>query len=137
MHAGKAGERLLASSDFAMLADWAFGGSVGVTPDLVAAYREDWSRPGAFHAMAEWYRANYPPDLLNPDLEFDLPPIEIPTRYLHAEHDLAVVPEMATGSGKWVDAEFDERIVPGTTHWMLHERPDEVAGLIDDWMRRP
>ena len=118
------------------LAVWAFGGSPGVTARQRDAYRDEWAEPGAFHAMAQWYRANYSPDLFNPDVPLQLPPVRVPVRYLHGERDFAFVPEMATGSGEFVDAEFDEHIVPGTTHWMIHEKPEEVAALIRDWMAR-
>ncbi len=132
MHS-EAGERLLAADDFALLAGWAFGGSEGVDAATVTAYREEWSQPGAFHAMAEWYRANYRPDLLNPDLPLDLPSVRVPTRYLHAERDLAFAPGMEFGSGDFVDADYDEQIVLGTTHWMIHEKPAEVARLVTEW----
>ncbi len=135
MHAGEAGERLLSAADFDLLAGWAFAGS-GVTPEAVEAYKAEWRQPGAFHAMAEWYRANYTPDMFNPDLDIRLPPVRVPVRYVHAERDLAFVPEMASGSGDFVDAEYDEVLVEGATHWVIHERPAEVAELIRDWMGR-
>ena len=130
----EAGERLLASGDFELLAAWAFAGTEAIDANLRRAYRDEWSRPGAFHAMAEWYRANYTPDLFNPEVPLRLPPVRVPVRYLHAAADLAFVEEVATGSGEWVDAPYDEQVVAGTTHWMVHERPDEIARLIRDWM---
>ncbi|MDX1450701.1 MAG: alpha/beta hydrolase, partial [Acidimicrobiia bacterium] len=132
MHAGASGERLLAADDFRLLAAWAFASRIPA--ELVDAYREEWARPGAFRAMAEWYRANYPPDLFNPDVEFDLPPVRVPVRYLHPERDPAFVSGVSTGSGKFVDAEFDEGVVAGTSHWLVHEEPEVVAGLIDGWL---
>ncbi|MFQ5948885.1 MAG: alpha/beta fold hydrolase [Acidimicrobiia bacterium] len=135
MHSGEPGERLLGSDEFRLLAAWAFAGS-GVSEDLIEHYRREWARPGAFHAMAEWYRANYRPDFLNPDVALDLPPVRVPVRYLHAERDAAFVPEAATGSGKFVEAAYDERVVPGTTHWLPHEEPELVADLITDWMEQ-
>lgn len=136
MNIGEAGERLLAARDFRFLSDWAFGGT-GVDEDLVAAYRAEWARPGAFHAMAEWYRANYTPDLLNPDVDLVLPPVRVPVRSVHAGRDWAFVPGMASGSGDFVAAEYDEHVVEDATHWIVHERPDLVADLIRDWMLRP
>ena len=128
------GQRLLAADDYVRLAAWAFGRSA-VTEAQRDAYRAEWAEPGAFAAMAEWYKANYNPALFNPDVPLELPPVRAPTRYLHGERDFAFVPEMATGSGEFVDADYDEQIVPGTTHWMIHERPDEVARLITEWLR--
>ncbi len=130
------GERLLAADGYRRLAAWAFGASPAVTEEQRNAYRAEWAEPGAFHAMAEWYRANYNPELFNPDVPLRLPPVQVPVRYLHGERDLAFVPEMATGSGEFVAADYDEQIVPGTTHWIIHERPDEVARLVREWMSR-
>ncbi len=136
MNVGDAGERLLASRGFQDLSDWAFGSSPGVDEDLRAAYRKEWSRPGVFHAMAEWYRANYPPDLVNPDVSFRLPSVKVPVRYIHGEKDAAFIPAMATGSGSWVDAEYDEQMITGGSHWVVHEQPRLVADLIREWMGR-
>lgn len=135
MNIGESGERLLASQDFGMLQRFAFGRNEAIGPEERAAYKAEWSQPGAFTAMAEWYRAHYTPDLLNPDIEFDLPPVRVPTRYVHGARDFAFVEEMATGSGDYVEADYDEHLLD-TSHWMLYEAPDEVAGLILDWLDR-
>jgi pimeloyl-ACP methyl ester carboxylesterase len=129
---GRAGEALMARNDFKTLANWAFSEAVG--PEEREAYRSEWRQ--AFHSMAEWYRANYRPELFDPAVPLELPPVRVPVRYLHAEHDVAFVPEMATGSGEFVDAEYDEQIVEGTSHWMVHERPGEIARLVRGWMSR-
>jgi len=97
LHAGERGEALLAADGYRRLAAWAFAGSA-VPADLVAAYRESWSRPGRFHAMAGWYRANYRPDLFNPEVPLELPPVQIPVLYLHGEADAAFVSGAASGS---------------------------------------
>jgi pimeloyl-ACP methyl ester carboxylesterase len=133
MHSGPAGERLLGRDEYRTLSDWAFGRS-GVTEADRTTYRRQWSRPGAFTAMAEWYRANYTPDLLNPDVPLDLPPVTVPVRYLAAENYPAFAAGMDSGSGDFVDAAYDEMTVPGTTHWLCHDAPEVVAGLIDEWM---
>ncbi len=136
MNVGEAGERLLAAEDFALLAAWAFAGSDAIGDDVVDAYREEWRQPGAFHAMSEWYRANYPPDLLNPEFDLRLPRVRVPVRYVHGERDGAFVPEMASGSGDFVASEYDEVLLEGASHWVIHERPAEVAALIRDWLGR-
>jgi pimeloyl-ACP methyl ester carboxylesterase len=136
MQAGEAGMRLLASDDFSMLARFAFGGSSGFTPEDIAAYRADWRRPGRFDAMANWYRAHFRPDLFNPDVPLELPRVQIPVRYVHGELDRAFAAGMETGSGAFVDADFEEIVIEGASHWMPQEKPEEVAALIDDWMSR-
>jgi pimeloyl-ACP methyl ester carboxylesterase len=128
-----AGERLLGRDGFSHLARWAFGGSA-VTEDERAVYRRQWSQPGAFTAMAEWYRANYTPDLLNPEVPLQLAPVTVPVRYLAPETDPAFAAGMETGSGDFVEAAYDEMVVAGSSHWMCHDAPETVAALITEWM---
>ena len=133
LNIGEKGERLLGRGDYEYLAQWAFAGSA-VSEEKRLAYVAEWKQPGAFTAMAEWYRANYTPDLLNPEVPLDLPPVTVPVRYLGPERDAAFADGMHTGSGDFVEAPFDERTVAGTTHWMCHDQPEAVAALIDEWM---
>ena len=134
MHAGPEGEALLASDGFRNLAHWAFRGS-RVPAGLIDDYRAGWAEPGRFHAMAEWYRANFRPSLFDPDAPTpELPAVTVPTRYLHAESDQAFVPGAARGSGEFVSAEYAEDVVPGAGHWLAHDEPDLVATAIEDWL---
>ena len=133
LHAGERGEALLGAGEYRVLADWAFAGSQ-VPLGLVDEYRAAWAEPGAFRAMAEWYRANYGPDLFNPDVPLELPRMAIPVSYLHGDGDVAFVSGAITGSGEFVDAPFRERIVAGAGHWITHDMPELVAAEIRDWM---
>jgi pimeloyl-ACP methyl ester carboxylesterase len=133
LHAGPPGEALLAADGFERLAAWVFGGSK-VPGDLIGDYRRSWARPGRFTAMAEWYRANYRPELFNPDVPVALPPVRIPVRYLHGEADAAFVPGAATGSGEFVEASYQESVVEGVGHWLTFDVPDVVAAAIREWM---
>jgi pimeloyl-ACP methyl ester carboxylesterase len=135
MNIGEPGERLLTSENFGLLERFAFGTIEAISAEDRAAYRADWARPGAFTAMAEWYRAHYTPDLLNPDVHFELPPVRVPTMYVHGANDFAFIEELAEGNGDYVDAEYEEHVL-ATNHWMLYERPAEVAELILDWLGR-
>lgn len=128
------GRSLLAADGFERLAAWAFGGTDSVSWTERRAYIEEWSAPGAFEAMAQWYRANYRPELFDPGVPLELAPVTVPVRYIHPERDPAFVSELASGSGDWVDAEYDELVLAGTSHWLVHERPGEVARLVREWM---
>ncbi|HSR44035.1 MAG TPA: alpha/beta fold hydrolase [Acidimicrobiia bacterium] len=136
MQSGGAGMRLLSSDDFSLLARFAFGTSAGFTDEDREAYRAEWRTPGRFEAMANWYRANFRPDLFNPEVPLELPQVQVPVRYIHGEFDWAFAPGMETGSGAFVDADFDEKLIGKASHWMPQERPEEVAELIGDWMSR-
>lgn len=134
MHAGSEGEALLASDGFRTLADLAFAGS-RVHAETVEHYRQVWSEPGRFHAMAEWYRANFRPSLFNPDAPTPaLPPVQVPTRYLHGELDPAFVAGAGHGSGDYVSAAFEEQVIPGAGHWLPHDEPELVAAAIESWL---
>ncbi len=86
--------------------------------------------------MAEWYRANYRPDLFNPDVPLELPAVRVPVRYVHGGRDWAFVPELASGHGAHVAADYDEVLLEECSHWMIHEQPARVAELIADWVVR-
>ncbi len=133
MNVGEAGERLLAADDFGVLERLAFGDLVDISAEDREAYKAEWSRTGAFTAMAEWYRAHFTPDLLNPDVVLDLPPATVPIRYLHGAHDFAFIPYGKDSNSEFVDADYDEFILE-TSHWMLFEAPEEVAELTLDWL---
>ncbi len=136
MNVGEAGERLLAADGFRFLERFAFASNPSVSEEVRAAYRAEWSEPGRFHAMAEWYRANYRPDLFNPDIPLELPPVQVPVRYVHGGRDWAFVPELASGHGAFVAADYDEVLLEECSHWMIHEQPARVAELIAEWVEQ-
>ncbi len=133
LHMGRRGEALLAADGYRRLAEWAFAGS-RVPDEVIEGHIVRWSEPGRFHAMAEWYRASFPPELFNPDAQFELPPCPIPVRYIHGARDLAFVAEAATGSAGHVAAESDEVVIEEATHWLAWDVPDRVTALIREWM---
>ncbi len=133
LNLGEAGESVLAANGFETLADWVFGDVLD--EEERHAYIEDWSEPGRFTAMAEWYRATYRPALFDPSVEITLPPVRAPVRYIHGLDDWAFLPEMATGSGRYIEAEYDE-VALEAGHWMIRTHAAEVARLIVDWLDR-
>ena len=130
---GSSGEALLAADEFRMLERFAFGANPAISAEERDAYREEWSQPGTFTAMAEWYRAHYSPDLLNPDIPLELPKTEVPIRYIHGTNDFAFVDELAETNEPFVAGPYDHVLID-SSHWMLHERPEEIAELISSWL---
>ncbi len=133
LNSGASGEALLAHGDFVPLSEWVFGDAIDEVEKR--EYRKEWSEPGRFTAMAEWYRASFRPELFNPDVNLQLPSAQVPVRYIHGTNDWAFVTEMAEGSGKFVDAEFDE-VALSAGHWIPIEHPELVADQIQDWVDR-
>ncbi|MDH3308625.1 MAG: alpha/beta fold hydrolase, partial [Acidimicrobiia bacterium] len=134
LNLGEEGEAVLAAGEYRELADWVYGSvlSDGEKDSL----RANWSEPGRFHAMAEWYRANYRPSLLDASVPVNLPDVTVPTRYLHGLDDFAFVPALARGNGAFVSAEYDEILIGDGGHWLQLTHPDLVADAVRDWMTR-
>ena len=136
LNTGASGEALLGAGGYVPFARWLFAGS-RIAPEIVDEHIAAWSEPGRFTAMAEWYRAGFRPDLFNPDVALELPPVTVPVRYAQGEHDLAFTAEAGSGSGAYVEAEYEESVVPGATHWLPYDAPKAVADIIVGWIRRP
>ncbi len=135
MNIGEAGERLLMAEDFGLLERFVFSDVAEISIDDREAYKAQWRQPGAFTAMAEWYRAHFTPDLLNPDIDIQLPTATVPIRYLHGAKDFAFVPYREMANAEFVAADYDEFVLD-TSHWMLYEAPERVAELVLDWLER-
>jgi pimeloyl-ACP methyl ester carboxylesterase len=92
-------------------------------------YRQAWSRPGAFNAMLNWYRAalRYPPDLLG-DLR-----VTVPVLMIWGAQDDFLGREMAQPSIELCD---NGRLVfiEEATHWLQHEEPGRVNELLRSFL---
>ena len=93
-------------------------------------YRKAWSQPGAFTAMLNWYRAMFRYGSSRPKHER----ITTPTLMLWGRRDKFIGPEGAELSLALCDrgelVMFDEN-----THWLQHERPEEIARRIVEFAR--
>ena len=146
-------EALLAEDDFRRL--WQFFTAMGaeaapgtpgapdgagwLTPAVKEQYRATW-RAG-LTGGCNYYRASP----LRPPREGDpaaaaitLPDamlhIAVPTLLVWAEDDTALPPALAEGLEPWVPRLTVHRI-PRATHWVVHEQPQRVIGLIADFLR--
>jgi pimeloyl-ACP methyl ester carboxylesterase len=62
-------------------------------------------------------------------------PIITPTLQLHGSVDTAVLPRTAQGSGRYVIAGYEWRLLPGIGHFPHAETPDLIAGEILRWAK--
>jgi pimeloyl-ACP methyl ester carboxylesterase len=62
-------------------------------------------------------------------------PITAPTLQLHGSVDPAVLPRTAQGSGRYVAARYEWRLIDGAGHFPHVEKPDEVTGAILEWLK--
>ena len=122
-------ERWLSDDDYANFRAWSRH------PDADAVISE-LSRPGALTASLNWYRANLPPSVLvEPALE--VPPVSRPTLGLWSKDDMALIEENVTGSAAHVTGEWRYERIDGAGHWIPLEAPDELTGLLLDFLPPP
>jgi pimeloyl-ACP methyl ester carboxylesterase len=62
-------------------------------------------------------------------------PIVTPTLHLHGAQDTAVLPRTAQGSGRYVVAPYEWRLVDDVGHFLHQEAPDLVTGEILRWLK--
>ncbi len=115
-------ERLLSAGSFAMLEramrTTARPGTFS-TEDF-AAYREAWSQPLALTSMINWYRA-----AVRHSSESRSERIDVPVRVLWGRDDQFLNSELAELS-RANCSQTSVRYFDDTTHWIQHERADEV-----------
>jgi epoxide hydrolase 4 len=96
-----------------------------------AAYVEAWSQEHAMTAMINWYRAGF----RTFPMTLDDARIRVETMLIWGERDPFLDRSLAEASIRYCDS---GRVVyvPDATHWVHHERPEPVAGLILGFLRR-
>jgi pimeloyl-ACP methyl ester carboxylesterase len=87
--------------------------------------------PGAATAMLAYYRANA---LRLNRAAPDLAPPDCPTLLLWGEDDRYLSPALAEGNEVFV-RDLTVHRLPGVSHWIQQDAPEEVNGLIADWAR--
>lgn len=110
-----------------------------------AGYLEAWSRPGALSAMLNWYRASpirvpvpgETADVKGTVLEVpaDAVTVHVPHLLVWGEEDAALRPSCIEGLERF-SPKLTVRRVAGAGHWILHERPEEVAAAMCSFVER-
>lgn len=128
-------EEWLSANDFANLRRFVFDTAApGTFSDedrdiFVAALRED----GALTAALDYYRANIPPQSwLRPPP--DLPAVDVPTMIVWGEADAYMSPVLLERSMSKVAGPLRVERLPGVSHWVQQEAPDEVNRLLIDFL---
>jgi pimeloyl-ACP methyl ester carboxylesterase len=93
---------------------------------------ERWARPGALTASLNWYRANARPRMPAP--EGPLPKISCNVVGVWSERDHYLTEAQMESSGALVSAKWRYEKVGGAGHWMMLERPRQVAELMLDFL---
>lgn len=109
--------------------------------DLFAHHSEmetwlaDLSRPGALTAALNWYRANVDLDSWTPE-GWVLPHVQCPTLGIWSTGDAYLTEVQMVSSGAYVDADWSYHRLEGGSHWFMLDRPDVVADLFVEYLRR-
>jgi pimeloyl-ACP methyl ester carboxylesterase len=103
-------------------------------------YIADWSQPGAFNAMLNWYRASKvvvpPPSVTIPLPEWLLgafPSVKVPTLVIWGMKDSALLPLQLEGLDRLVDDITIVRL-PGSGHFAPWETGAEVAAALEPFL---
>ena len=59
--------------------------------------------------------------------------VSMPTLVIWGENDLALDIHLLDGMEQWVP-ELTVRRLPGISHWVQQDAPDEVNRLLSDWL---
>jgi pimeloyl-ACP methyl ester carboxylesterase len=100
------------------------------TPDVLDRYASDAQRPGAIRGMVNWYRAALQ---LGGKLRGPWPVIETPTLIVWGEEDAALGVELLDGTEAYV-RDLTIRRLPGVSHWVQQEAPEEVNAILREWL---
>lgn len=109
-----------------------------MTPDVKASYLETWQQPGALTGMLNWYRASpiivpapgeTAPHSPIDDIDPEAMRVRMPHLVIWGEADEALRPVCLEGLDRFAPDLTVERIA-GAGHWILHEKPAEVANVI-------
>ncbi|WP_420568147.1 alpha/beta fold hydrolase [Thalassovita sp.] len=111
-----------------------------LTPDLLAAYKREWARPGRMRGMVNWYRASplqlgAPGEALEdlPAIPHDRLHIPMPHLLIWGTGDTALLPESTAGLETYC-ADLTRQEVEGADHWIIHQQPERAAQIIRDWL---
>jgi pimeloyl-ACP methyl ester carboxylesterase len=122
---GKAEEVLLAD-DARRLRRMLTGGEgeTGVPAESVDEYVSVLSAPGALTAALSWYRA------MSSDIRVDL--VGVPTTYVWSDGDVAIGRTAAEACANFVTGDYRFVELPGITHWIPEQAPEQLAAAILD-----
>ena len=129
-------EAWLSADDFANLRSFVFDTAAPGTfpPEEQRVFIDALSRDGALTAALNYYRANMPPASI---LREPPPPadITVPTLIIWGEADTNMGIELLERSADCVSGPLRVERLPGVSHWVQQEAPEDVNRLLVDFLR--
>jgi pimeloyl-ACP methyl ester carboxylesterase len=99
-------------------------GDSGVPAEAIDSYVAVLSAPGALTAALNWYRAMSSKDRVDP--------VAVPTTYVWSDGDVAIGRTAAEACANYVTGDYRFVELPGITHWIPEQAPDQLAAAILD-----
>ncbi len=110
-----------------------------LTGEKLQDYKAEWGREGRLKAMINWYRAS-PLVVADPGVPVELPQMDTSRLHVTCPHlliwgmdDTALLPISRHGLEDFAN-DLTIHEIKGADHWLLHQKPDEVAQIIRNWM---
>jgi len=120
---GKAEEVLLADDGRRLRRMLSGGeGESGIPAEAIEQYVSVLSAPGALTAALNWYRAMSSGDRVDP--------VGVPTTYVWSDGDVAIGRTAAEACANYVTGDYRFVELPGVTHWIPEQAPDQLAAAI-------
>jgi pimeloyl-ACP methyl ester carboxylesterase len=121
---GKAEEVLLADGARRLRRMLGAEADTGIPAEAVDQYVAVLSAPGALTAALNWYRA------MSSGPRVD--PVTVPTTYVWSDGDVAIGRTAAEACGDFVTGDYRFVELPGVTHWIPEQAPEQLATAILD-----
>jgi pimeloyl-ACP methyl ester carboxylesterase len=138
-------EELLSADHYAALVQGVLG--EGLARGYVSEadrdeYLRAWSQPGALTGGLNYYRAarvgpparDGAPASGTLGVEDGATQVSVPTLVIWGERDTALLIGNLDGLDRYV-ADLTVRRIPEGSHWVIHEQPDRINALIDEYLR--
>lgn len=135
-------EERLARDDFAKLRKLFSEGMdmSWLTGTTLRGHLDAWSKPGRVRGMINWYRAS-PLQVAQPGEPLDNPHVLAPRAghvacphlVIWGDGDRVLLHDCLEGLEAYC-ADLTVRHVADADHWICHQKPELVAGLIDTWL---
>ena len=103
----------------------------------IERYKEAARQPGALTGALNYYRANILGRLFASKRAAtgNESRIRVPTLFIFAEQDFAILPSMIRGTEKYIDGYYRELRIPDSGHWVQNEAPEEVNAALLEFLK--
>ena len=94
-------------------------------------YIQRLSRPGRLTAALNYYRANFAKLIFPPEY----PSVAMPVLGIHSTSDNYLAARQMTDTARYVKGAFRYESIPGASHWLQLDAPEQVNALLLDFLQ--